>query len=190
MQAVEELLASRRWHEITTDEVAAAAKVGKGTLYKHFADKDDLFFQTATAGFDDLLGLLQLRVSNEAPFEQQLLEACGEIGAFFRSRRPVFRMMHAEDGQSLWCRPEMRDRWHAKRKELLAAVASIMQRGVDQGVVRSDVPVTVLASFFLGHLRNRARELGDVPEELKSNQIIVDLFCHGASTRAAATLGV
>ncbi|NJL30924.1 MAG: TetR/AcrR family transcriptional regulator, partial [Phycisphaerales bacterium] len=31
-----------------------AAGVGKGTIYRYFKDKDDLFFSTAAQGFEDL----------------------------------------------------------------------------------------------------------------------------------------
>ena len=43
LQALEELLPGRRFHEITLDEVAKAAGVGKGTIYLYFKDKDALF---------------------------------------------------------------------------------------------------------------------------------------------------
>ena len=34
------------------DHVAAAAGVAKGTLYGHFEDKEDLFFQMCSGGFN------------------------------------------------------------------------------------------------------------------------------------------
>ena len=43
LDALEQLLPGRRFHEITLDEVARAAQVGKGTIYLYFKDKDALF---------------------------------------------------------------------------------------------------------------------------------------------------
>ena len=43
LEALEKLLPGRRFHEITLDEVAKAAGVGKGTIYLYFKDKDALF---------------------------------------------------------------------------------------------------------------------------------------------------
>jgi AcrR family transcriptional regulator len=85
MRAVERLFKSRRVHEITLDAVARAAGVGKGTIYVHFRDKDDLFFRTATAGFDDLCTTLSGSVPQLASFPDQLLAACTAIDAFFSS---------------------------------------------------------------------------------------------------------
>ena len=36
MLAVEKLATSRRFHEITLEEVAKTAKIGKGTIYHYF----------------------------------------------------------------------------------------------------------------------------------------------------------
>ena len=54
MQAAEQLFRTRQFHEIALDEVARVADVGKGTIYLHFSDKEDLFFQTAVAGYDEM----------------------------------------------------------------------------------------------------------------------------------------
>jgi len=183
MRAAEKLFTRGRIHEVTLDDVAQAAKVGKGTIYRYFRDKDDLFLQTATAGFDELCQLLRRRVSEEASFPDQLLEACGQIGRFFERRRHLFRMMQAEEAHMYWHKGSMRERWHERRKNLTAAVAEIIGRGVARGDIRSDVPTDVLASFFLGMVRTRTRHLKDAPESARRHEVVVDLFCHGAAAR-------
>ena len=69
----------------------------------------------------------------------------------------------------------------AKRKNLVAAVAEIIQKGVREGKVRNDIPPEVLANFFLGMLRTRARDLANAPAVTPRNELLVDLFCRGAS---------
>ena len=181
MAAAERLFTSRRYHEITTDDIAQAARVGKGTIYRYFKDKDDLFFQVAMSGFDELCDLLQLRVPEEAPFDAQLLSACAEIAAFFQRRAQLLRMMQAEEGRMHWCKPQIRNRWAACRKRLVAAVAAIIRKGVAEGAIRSDIPCEVLANFLLGMLRTRGRDLADAPETARRDELLVDLFCRGAA---------
>jgi len=181
MQAVEKLFTSRRFHEITLDDVAQAARVGKGTIYRYFEDKNDLFFQTATSGFDDLCSLLRQKVPNTTPFVEQLASACVEISGFFKRRRQLFQMMQAEEDRIYWFTGTIRDRWLAKRRNLVAAVAEIIRKGVREGKVRNDIPAEVLANFFLGMLRTRARDLANAPEVTPPNELLVDLFCRGAS---------
>jgi AcrR family transcriptional regulator len=180
MQVAERLFTTRRIHEITTDDVAAAAAVGKGTIYRYFQDKDDLFFQIITNGFDELCDLLQRRVPGDAPFEDQLIGATREISRFFASRRQLLRMMQAEEGRLSDLRGDMRDRWLAKRKKLLTAVTVIMAKGVADGHLRGDVPAEVLATMLLGMLRARSHDLADAPTAHQRNELVVELFCNGA----------
>jgi AcrR family transcriptional regulator len=182
MQAAEGLFTSRRFHEITLDEVAQAAQVGKGTIYLYFQDKDDLFFSVATSGFDELCDLLQQGVPGEKPFREQLTSACREISAFFRRRRPLMRMMQAEEGRLPWLRGAVRDKWLAHRKRLRTAVGAIMARGVAEGAIRADVPPETLAAFLLGMLRTCVHDLSDTSDgaDGRTRELVLDLFCRGA----------
>lgn len=180
MRAAERLFTSRRYHEITTDDIARLACVGKGTIYRLFKDKNDLFLQIATSGFDEMCDLLHRKVPEKATFPKQLLSACREIKAFFDRRRELFRMMQAEDGRMRLCGRSLRERWLARRQKLVAALAEIVGKGVREGAIRSDIRPDVLANLLLGMLRTRARDLEDVPERARRIELIVDLFCHGA----------
>jgi len=189
MQAAEKLFTTRQFHEITTDEVARAAKVGKGTLYRYFRDKEDLFFQTATSGFDELCDLVQARTAEGGSFSEQLLGACTQIRGFFDSRRQLIRMMHTEDGRVLLATGTIHERWLAHRKKLRAAVGDIIRRGVSEGQVRDDIPADILAAFLLGLMRMQTMDLKDVPEKLSRPQVVVDFFLRGASSRNPASRG-
>jgi AcrR family transcriptional regulator len=180
MDVAERLFTTRRFHEITTDDIAAAAGVGKGTIYRYFKDKDDLFFQTATAGFDELCELVRRCTADSAGFHEQLLGACEQIREFFTSHMPLFRMMNSEESRFLVAKGMIHEQWTAHRKNLVAAVAAVVKRGVAEGQMRSDMPPEIMANFLLGMLRTQARDLGDVPPSSRRPDVVVDLFCHGA----------
>jgi TetR/AcrR family fatty acid metabolism transcriptional regulator len=181
MQTAEKLFANRRIHEITLDEVAQLAQIGKGTIYRYFEDKDDLFFQVATSGFDELCDLLEEKVPRDLSFQEQILAMCLEISAYFRSRREMFTMMLAEDARMPGCKGKLKERWLKQRKKLVKSVARILEHGVADGLVRHDVPSEILASFLLGLLRARALEMLDVPPEQRPHELVVDLFCNGVA---------
>ena len=184
MQATEGLFTSRRFHEIRLDDVAREAGVGKGTIYRHFRDKDDLFFQTATNGFDKLCHLLKRAAPGGAPFARELLSACTQISAFFRKRKSLFRMMQSEGSRIHWCKAELRRRWMVRRERLASAVADILRRGMEEGRVRRDVPAEVLASVLLGMLRTHARDLAETLGDGRSLGTVVELFLNGAGADA------
>jgi len=179
MVAAERLFKSRQFHEITMDEVARVAGVGKGTLYLYFADKDDLFFQTAVAGFDDMCELLRRRPVTGGSVQHELQQACETITAFFRDRRPLFRMMLAEGERALGKGGGLRQRWNQRRKSMTQAVAEIIVRGVRRRQVRDDIDAKVLAEYFLGMLRTRANELDRLGDSAGGQRALVDLFVHG-----------
>ena len=93
-------------------------------------------------------------------------------------------MMQAEGDRMQWCSEAMQKRWMARRRKLVAAVGAILRKGVEEGEIRPDVPVDVLASFLLGMLRTRARDLAGAPARLRRDGVIVDLFCRGAGRGA------
>lgn len=187
MQAAEKLFTSRRFHEITTDDIAKQAKVGKGTIYRYFADKDELFFQTAMSGFDEMCDLLHRGGHEGEGFSQQLLRSCRQISQFFQRRRQLFRMMQAEEAPVPWRNDDMRRRWLANRGRLVAAVGAILAKGVAEGVLRKDIPPAVLASFLMGMLRTRARDLHNAPEPMQSLELVVELFVRGAGDGTGVT---
>ena len=188
MRAAEKLFTSRRYHQISLDDVAHDAKVGKGTIYRYFKNKEDLFLQTASSGFEELCDLIGRGVRRDGSFREELLGACRQISDFFVRRRQLFRMMQSEHLRMFWRRGEVRKRWRERRKKLVAAVAVIVGKGVGEGVLRTDVPAEVLAGYLLGMLRTRAWAAADVGEEWQSLELVVDLFCNGAGEREAAVV--
>lgn len=181
MQAAEKLFTSHRFHEITLDDVIHEAGVGKGTIYRYFRDKDDLFFQTAMGGFDELCELLKAPKSKNVTFTRQLIGACEKVSAFFRRRRALFRMMQTEESRVQWCKGDLRRQWMAQRRKLASAVAEVLKRGVEKNAIRDDLPPELLAVFLLGMLRTYAREMAGKEPDLR---VVVDLFLDGAAHRS------
>ncbi len=179
MLAAEKLFTSRRYHEVTLDDIVREVRIGKGTIYLYFKDKDDLFLQVALAGFDEMCALIRQRVADSATPREQLLQVCGVITAFFTRRRELFRMMQSEDARLSLCAGGIKDEWHRKRRGLVEAVAAILTKGQDAGVLRTDLTADVLAELLLGMLRARARSFGDSAQGV-DDSLLVDLFLSGA----------
>jgi AcrR family transcriptional regulator len=180
MRAAEGLFAGRRYHEVTLDAVARIAGVSKGTIYNHFKDKEDLFFQLVTSGFKELCGVLKEKLPPGAGFREQLAATAREVTRFFEARLPLFRMMIAEAGHVQGRRRTVRERWLEHRKRLIDAVACVMKRGIADGEVRRRVPARSLASFFLGLLRARAFDRDHAGIPAVGDAALVDLFYAGA----------
>jgi AcrR family transcriptional regulator len=184
LHAAETLFTSRRLHEITLEEVAERAGVGKGTIYRYFRDKDDLFFEVVNSGFDELCELVGRRMPGPGGFDRQLLEVCRQVGRFFDARRQLLGIMQLEENRMYFCRGRVHERLMAQRRRLLDAMARLIRHGVDEGFVRRDVPPEALAGFLLGMLRTLARDLPDDVRPPDGYASVIDLFYNGAGCNA------
>src|SRR5213596_2117304 len=59
------LFATQPFHKVRLDDVAAAAGVGKGTLYVYFQSKEDLYFTIIFEGVALLLSRLRAQLAND-----------------------------------------------------------------------------------------------------------------------------
>lgn len=181
MQAAEQLFRTRRVHEITLDEIARQADVGKGTIYLYFSDKEDLIFQAAVAGFDEMCLRLRQSVATGVAFREALLRTCETISGFFQARRPLFRIILSEGERDMESSGVgLRQRWRERRKTLTEAVTTIVAQGISSKEIRADVSADVLAEYLLAMLRARSWELEDRREAQRSLATVVDLFINGA----------
>jgi len=183
LAAVEGMVRDRRIHEITLDEVARLARVGKGTIYRHFRDKEDLFFQLTASGHEELCRLVQemARAGAPLPFPERLRGMCARISDFFLGHRALFRLLGEHEGRLGACGRRFREAFRERRRRLGEAVACVLAEGVEAGFIRPDVPREVLAQFLLGLLRARNQAFGPDPAERPPLKLVADLFLRGAA---------
>ena len=183
MQSAEKLFLSRQFHEISIEDIAKEAGIGKGTIYLYFLDKEDLFYQTAVSGFDEMCGLLRSNSSNDGNAHQKLLAALEKIDSFFQGRRPLIRMINSEWGRAMGRGGSLQGAWRERRKGMIEAVAEILKEGMASGEIRQDISPLAMAEYLFGIMRTR----GDKYEALQgpdgSLKVLTDLFINGIRKR-------
>ena len=58
LQAAEQLMIERGYHETSIDDIAARVGISKGTVYLHFASKEDLVIALVERGMRQLIAAL------------------------------------------------------------------------------------------------------------------------------------
>jgi AcrR family transcriptional regulator len=166
------------FEEVLVDEVARRAGVGKGTLYRYFSSKEDLYVGMVVAG----LGELQSRVNDalakaEGPVEK-LRALARETLAHFWSHKLFHALINREEG----VREKSQPFWEKERDVLRAHLARILEEGVAAGRFRKTEPVRS-AIYFYGLIRagNLNRRDGETPESLANE--VVDLYVAGIGSR-------
>ena len=185
LAAAEKLFSSRRFHEITLDDVAREAGVGKGTIYLYFQGKDDLFVQTETAGFEELCRILEGLREKSLGCRELLVEAARRMTRFFERRHRVFRLVEGER-QRLF-HGGFRTRIKEHRNQLHGVLLAILERCRAEGVVgvRDPAPVQVQYLMALLHARlhaAREEEAGGAGMELDA---VVAFFLRGCADDGA-----
>lgn len=159
INAAAKLFATRPFHEVRLDDVAAAARVGKGTLYIYFKNKDDLYISLIRNGFSQVLEQLNQRTVDEAASAWEILGQHVKALVGFAWRHPHFYELTRAAG------PERHD-WGLKQKR--NEFAQLVERAIRLGVERGEFidPYPALTSQFIPSLVRAAmlygpRDLGE-----------------------------
>ena len=162
------------------EDVAREAGVGKGTLYRYFADKESLYFAVVFEGFAALHQQLRCEEADGDPV-QRLERTVRAIVLFLSRNRFIFRLMGRDESEGAR-RHDYWRQWKRQRGELVDAVAQVLRHGAQQG--QFTVPhLHTDAQILLGMVRSclRFNEQGLSPEQIVAE--VVRVFLHGVSNR-------
>lgn len=137
------------WQSVTIDQIAAKAEIGKGTIYKHFASKDEIYARLVTEFFGDMLEKMKA-VDSSGPV-LEVLDAVMRIFWDSFQGRPDYRRLES------YCRREdfrrqVGERMGAELDALdarfMAVLDPLVRRGLADGTLE---PRPVEAIHFALH---------------------------------------
>ena len=138
LDAALRLLDGANWLAVTIDQIAEAAEVGKGTVYKHFASKDELY---ARLSLDHVANHLEAMrgVDPDLPLEARL-----------RAMAQVYWDVHSQPGICHhvveYCErdtfrkrlpPEVREDFERMESAIYGMIFSAVQEGIETGLFPS-----------------------------------------------------
>jgi AcrR family transcriptional regulator len=166
------------------DDVADAARVGKGTLYRYFPSKEDLYLGVVAEAFDLLIRRLDRVEAEGLPPSTALGGMIEAIMETFARHLPFFRLMQQGEAR-LFLRKRQVVR--ARRERIAEGLARVLERGAQTGVFRKVdralVPTMVIGLVW-GTSVNHA---DDTPAEILA-QRVTDLCLHGLLQPASEPL--
>ena len=175
----EDIFARRDYHEVQMDDVAAACGIGKGTLYRHFCSKRELYLAITFDGITRLRAELEATLKVQDLPARQLERIVRGTLAFFWDRRFFFALIHRHEHRS---DADARE-WMRQRAQLSSLIAATLARAMAAGHVRP-IDCRIGAEILLGMVRgvNRYRTRDDRLERLVVT--VVDVFMRGVGTPA------
>jgi AcrR family transcriptional regulator len=181
LAAAARLFASHRFHEARMDDIAALAEVGKGTLYRYFKDKEELYLALLDRAAASLQARLCRCLQPADPPRRQLVAAVAGLISYFDDEPHVLELIiHAEALQ----RPGGAFPWQKTREQTMGLIKGLFEAGQRQGVFAVADPD--LATFMLlGGLRAVIR-FGKTPRAPGLAEEIVCRFLDGFGHAEAA----
>jgi AcrR family transcriptional regulator len=170
IRAALELFTKRGYADVGTEEIVARAKVTRGALYHHFADKRDLFRAVFERVESDLMQRIGERMkSTNDPMELML----AGVGAFLDAcEEPAVKQISLTDAPAVLGWTEWRE---IDNRHGLGLTRAALQGAMDAGVLRP-IPVDAMAhlfvaalseaAFVIAHAEHPRRARADVDEAL------------------------
>ena len=118
--------------------------LSRGAIFHHFRDKDSLFLAVAEDDAATMVatvaehGLVQ--VMRDLLHRADVDGAVPDVTGWLGSQLEVSRRLRTD--------PEFAKRWAARSDAVAAATRERLQRQLEAGVLRADVPIGVLAQFL------------------------------------------
>jgi AcrR family transcriptional regulator len=142
IRTARDLFSRRPYHEVRLEDVATAAKVGKGTLYVYFTSKDHLYLELVVEAFDALLAdCEQLADDADAPAWPALEELVRRLSKWTLKHPTIFDIIRSG------VHPAGNDAMRVRRRKLGHVIERVIRRGVERGEM--DDPSPELTANFI-----------------------------------------
>jgi len=176
LDAAAKVFARKPFHGVLIDEIASDAGIGKGTIYRYFETKDDLYFATTLHILDRLAATLAEALTPEQSSTSRLERIAVECLRFYWDRRFLFPFLHDDD------LPNRRDDLLKRREAILRFAQEAILSGIERRELRG-IDARIGAELFLGMVRsaNLFRRSEDTLEELVAQ--IMSVFLEGVARR-------
>jgi len=182
LRSASELFAEQEFDSVLVDQVAARAGVGKGSVYRQFGSKEELY---AAAVINDLAQLQkEIRAALDECTSQQdrIATIVRQTVRFFWSRRQFFALLR--DPKALPRRQERQ--YRMQRQQLSRLVSDVLDDALRNGSLRPSLDTRIAAEAMLGMLRGINRYCRDFSTPETAVATALSIFLDGCVARDGA----
>jgi AcrR family transcriptional regulator len=178
------LFAEKRFDQVLIDDVAARAGVGKGSIYRQFSSKEELYTAMVIEGYVDLRTRITVELDNKKSTAASVTTIVRQIVAYFWNRLEFFELLR--DPARLPRAYEKR--YRSERQKLVEMLSQIIAQGAKDGVLYSDLDPRLLVECLFGMIRGIQRYRRGAPSLSQQEVVntVVRVFLGGCSLRSPA----
>ncbi|MBC6421929.1 MAG: TetR/AcrR family transcriptional regulator [Hormoscilla sp. SP5CHS1] len=181
LQAAQRLFAHKGYDGTTTRDLAQAAGVAEGTIFRHFDSKKAILIEIASAGWIEILTDLLTDLSEMASY-RAVAQMMRRRMVNMQKNNDLLRICFME----AQFHPDLRDRIQSEVIVKMTDVTeAFIQTGIDRGIYRPMNP-RIVAQVFLGMFtiagfsQNTLVEPNSYPQDMKEMaESLADIFLNG-----------
>jgi AcrR family transcriptional regulator len=171
LDAAGKLFGSQRFHEVRMEDIATEAAVGKGTLYRYFSDKEELYLMLLERSSRQFMERLRQQKAQAVGPQAQLHALVAAVITFFDEQPHLFDLIQRAE---VLREPNRSSPWQETRDELLRLLRELLHEGKRQAQFTICDP-DLVALLLLGGLRSVIR-FGGQPRPPDLARRIVEAF--------------
>jgi AcrR family transcriptional regulator len=179
LKSAAELFAEREFELVLIDDIAARAGVGKGSVYRQFRSKEELYAAAVINGFSELQREIRTALAGCTSMRDQIGTIVRHALKFFWSRRQFFALLR--DPQAL--PPSQERQFRAQRNDLSQLISGVLDDGVKRGAMRPGLDTRVAAESLLGMMRGINRYGREYTTPDRAVDIVTAVFLDGCVAR-------
>lgn len=174
-----ELFAEREFEQVLIDEVAAHAGVGKGSVYRQFKSKEELYAAAVINGFTELQREIRSALAGCTSTREQIATIVHHSLKFFWGRRQFFALLR--DPKAL--PPSQERQYQVQRNDLSRLISAVLDDGLKHCAMRPGIDTRIAAESLLGMMRgiNRYGRQYMTPE--RAVEVVTSIFLDGCAAR-------
>ena len=176
LEATLELIADHGFHNTPTSQIAHKAKVGVGSIYRYFADKDDLIHELFLYVLEKETHEVLQRHNSSSPLREQYIHICTGIIQFALNHPEEANFLqqfrHSPYGRTLGPAEMLKkDPEQIKNPPLFV----LFETAIAQQVIK-DLPPPILGALTLGPIFELARDINSrlLPHTPELVRMVVD----------------
>lgn len=172
-----DLFARNDFARVSIDEVAARSGVGKGSIYRQFGSKEELYAAVVIEGFKHLQHEIRTALAVRASTREQIETVIRLTLTYFWTRRQFFALLH--DPRALPA--SLARNYQKQRQELSKMIRTILNEGMKSGALRGGLDTRIIAESLLGMLRGINRYCREYTTPERATAAVLSLFLDGCA---------
>jgi len=180
LQCASSVFSERPYHEVLTDDISARLHVGKGTLYRYFGSKEELYFATIVHGLQGMRAAIMEAVAPALPLERIIEDLTRTVIGYFWERRDFFVLLHRHE-------PKLdegeRAEWQKQREEVNDLVARRLAQEMKRRGVTGVNP-RLASEMLFGMIRTACMYRGESDRMSDLTRQVTQIFLRGVLAAA------